>query len=54
MDSALEKRLTRIRNLIDRLAKKTKKDKSVIAFVVSGSFSEASDHEPTIYSDVDL
>jgi len=54
MNSRISKRLERIRKLIKSLRDKTYSQEEVLAFIVYGSFSETSDHEPTEYSDVDL
>ena len=54
MGSNISERLERIRKLIKSLQDKTYSQGEVLAFIVYGSFSEASDHKPTEYSDVDL
>ena len=54
MVTNISKRLGRIRKLIKSLQDKTYSQDEVLAFIVYGSFSESSGHEPTEYSDVDL
>lgn len=54
MASSLAKRINRIQALISKLQSKTKKQEEVLGFIVYGSFSKASDHEPNEFSDVDL
>jgi len=47
-------RITQIRNQISDLSSKLIQVDSVLSVIIYGSFSEASDHQPTKYSDVDL
>lgn len=54
MNSDISERIGRIQKLIKSLQDKTYSQEEVLAFIVYGSFSKASDHEPTEYSDVDL
>lgn len=54
MNKPLQTRIDRVEKLINDLKNNTEKQEKVIGFIVYGSYSEASDHKPTVYSDVDL
>lgn len=54
MEDLKNKRIGRIRSLLDGLNQKLEENSDVVAFFVYGSFSDKTDHEPTEYSDVDL
>lgn len=54
MESSLEERIIRIKDLINQLKRKLEEQNQVISFIVYGSFSDNTDHQPTKYSDVDV
>jgi predicted nucleotidyltransferase len=54
MKQELKKRIERINSLIKKLKERLGQEDEVIAFIIYGSFSDSSDHQPTLYSDVDL
>lgn len=54
MEEKLQQRTARVNKLIEDLKLKLETLEEVVTFIVYGSYSESTDHQPTLYSDVDL
>lgn len=54
MEIPTKNRISRIKNLINKLSERLKQQDKVIGFIVYGSFSDDTKHKPTKYSDVDV
>ena len=54
MDDGTNKRITRVKKLIEDLRTKLEEQSEVLGVIIYGSFSENTPHQPTKHSDVDM